>query len=78
MMHCTLDSQEYQRENEAEERRCLEITQHLLHKYKYEKGAPVAAVIVEPIQAEGGMSGKGRASFVLFSSSTLTQVIYGR
>ena len=59
MTYCMLALQEYQRENEAEERRCLEITQHLLHKYKYEKGAPVAAVIVEPIQAEGGMLRKG-------------------
>lgn len=56
MMCHILDSQEYQRENEAEEVRCLEIVQHLLHTYKYEKGAPVAAVIVEPIQAEGGTS----------------------
>ena len=42
------------RENEAEEARCLETVEELFHLYNHEKNAPVAAVIVEPIQAEGG------------------------
>lgn len=44
--------EEYQRENEAEEERCLARVEEILHEYKTKK--PVAAVIVEPIQAEGG------------------------
>jgi 4-aminobutyrate aminotransferase/(S)-3-amino-2-methylpropionate transaminase len=37
-------------ENAAEEKRCLEEVEHLLKTFKH----PVAAVIVEPIQSEGG------------------------
>jgi len=37
-------------ENAAEEKRCLEEVENLIKTFKY----PVAAVIVEPIQSEGG------------------------
>ena len=46
--------EDHSNENEAEEARCLEAVEELFHLYKHEKKAPVAAVIVEPIQAEGG------------------------
>lgn len=41
------------RENKAEEERCLEEVEDLINKYK--ETSPVAAVIIEPIQGEGGM-----------------------
>lgn len=44
---------QFKRENEAEERRCLEQTADLVDKWN-KKGSKVAALIVEPIQAEGG------------------------
>ena len=47
--------QNHQRENDAEEARCLEAVEELFDLYRHEKNAPVAAVIVEPIQAEGGV-----------------------
>jgi 4-aminobutyrate aminotransferase/(S)-3-amino-2-methylpropionate transaminase len=40
-------------ENEIEERRCLEETEDLLDTWK-KSGRPIAAIIVEPIQGEGG------------------------
>ncbi|CAD1481044.1 unnamed protein product [Heterotrigona itama] len=42
------------RENRQEDERCLAQVDELLEKYKTEKRMPVAGVIVEPIQAEGG------------------------
>lgn len=44
--------EENQRENKEEDQRCLAKVEELIHEYKNK--APVAAVIVEPIQAEGG------------------------
>ena len=41
------------KENKAEEKRCLEEVENLIEDY--EKTSPVAAVIIEPIQGEGGM-----------------------
>jgi len=41
------------RENSAEDQRCLAIVEELIEK-STEDGAPVAGVISEPIQAEGG------------------------
>ncbi|KAI9750758.1 MAG: hypothetical protein M4579_006315 [Chaenotheca gracillima] len=41
---------EHVTENAAEEKRCLEETEHLLKTWH----SPVAAVVVEPIQSEGG------------------------
>lgn len=41
------------RENKAEEERCLEEVEDLI--CRYEKTSPVAGVIIEPIQAEGGI-----------------------
>jgi 4-aminobutyrate aminotransferase/(S)-3-amino-2-methylpropionate transaminase len=42
--------QEHVKENEAEEKRCLEEAEHIIKTYHN----PVAAVVVEPIQSEGG------------------------
>jgi len=44
---------EFQKENAAEDKRCLAKVEELFHEYK-SKGNPVAALIIEPIQAEGG------------------------
>lgn len=44
--------EENQRENKEEDQRCLAKVEELIHEYKNK--APVAAMIVEPIQAEGG------------------------
>jgi 4-aminobutyrate aminotransferase/(S)-3-amino-2-methylpropionate transaminase len=41
---------EYAAENAAEEKRCLEATEHQITSWH----CPVAAIIVEPIQSEGG------------------------
>lgn len=45
--------EEFTRENQAEERSCLEQTEDLMASAR-KNGVPVAAVIIEPIQAEGG------------------------
>ncbi|XP_070161849.1 4-aminobutyrate aminotransferase, mitochondrial-like isoform X2 [Polyergus mexicanus] len=42
------------RENQREDKRCLAEVEELFEKYKNEKKVPVAGVIIEPIQAEGG------------------------
>lgn len=44
---------ENQRENDAQDRKCLEEVEDLIDKYD-KKGIPVAGVIIEPIQSEGG------------------------
>ncbi|CAG9783729.1 unnamed protein product [Diatraea saccharalis] len=43
----------FQRENQREDEKCLEQVEDLMDKYK-KAGNPVAGVIVEPIQSEGG------------------------
>ncbi|ROT63455.1 putative 4-aminobutyrate aminotransferase, mitochondrial [Penaeus vannamei] len=43
----------YVHENQQEDAKCLEETEDLIHKYNA-AGKPVAAILVEPIQAEGG------------------------
>jgi len=43
---------EFERENQVEEARCLEETEDLIAKWN--PASPIAAMIVEPIQAEGG------------------------
>lgn len=45
---------EHTRENQQEDQRCLAEVEELFEKYKNEKKIPVAGVIVEPIQSEGG------------------------
>lgn len=42
------------RENQAEENRCLEEIEEIFHSYNNVKKRPVAALIIEPIQGEGG------------------------
>lgn len=42
------------RDNRAEDERCLAEIEDLIVKYGKEKKIPVAGVIIEPIQAEGG------------------------
>ncbi|XP_034021303.1 4-aminobutyrate aminotransferase, mitochondrial-like [Thalassophryne amazonica] len=45
--------EEFTRENALEEARCLEQVEDLIDKWR-QKGKPVAGIVVEPIQAEGG------------------------
>uniref|UniRef100_A0A3P8VSI5 4-aminobutyrate--2-oxoglutarate transaminase n=1 Tax=Cynoglossus semilaevis TaxID=244447 RepID=A0A3P8VSI5_CYNSE len=45
--------EEFTRENQQEEERCLEETEDLIVKWR-QKGKPVAGIVIEPIQAEGG------------------------
>ncbi|XP_032816773.1 4-aminobutyrate aminotransferase, mitochondrial [Petromyzon marinus] len=45
--------EEHSRENASEEARCLAEVEDLIQKFA-RKGRPVAGVVVEPIQAEGG------------------------
>nr|XP_039270060.1 4-aminobutyrate aminotransferase, mitochondrial-like [Styela clava] len=44
--------EDFKRENELEERRCLEMVESKIEMWKSK--APVAGLIIEPIQAEGG------------------------
>ena len=48
--HLKYPLDQFASENAAEEKRCLEETEHLITSYHN----PVAAVVIEPIQAEGG------------------------
>lgn len=41
------------RENQAEDAKCLAEVEDLIEKYQ-KKGVPVAGIVVEPIQSEGG------------------------
>lgn len=45
--------EEHKRENQAEDQKCLEIVEDLIQKYN-KKGKPVAGIVIEPIQSEGG------------------------
>ncbi|KAK0147115.1 4-aminobutyrate aminotransferase, mitochondrial [Merluccius polli] len=45
--------EEHVRENTQEEARCLEEVEDLIIKWRH-KGRPVAGIVIEPIQAEGG------------------------
>ena len=45
--------EENTRENEAEDRRCLAQVEDIIEEQK-RKGCPLAGLIVEPIQSEGG------------------------
>ncbi|PSN49842.1 4-aminobutyrate aminotransferase, partial [Blattella germanica] len=45
--------EEHERENKAEDEKCLAEVEDLIHKYN-KRGTPVAGIIVEPIQSEGG------------------------
>jgi len=45
--------EEHTRENEEEDRMCLEQVEDLIHQYNA-KGTPVCGIVIEPIQAEGG------------------------
>lgn len=40
-------------ENKAEEARCLDQVRSIIHQRR-EEGRPVAGMIIEPVQAEGG------------------------
>ena len=45
--------EDYVRENEEEDRRCLEEVEDLFDRYN-RNGKHVAGVVIEPIQSEGG------------------------
>lgn len=51
--HYKYPLEEHKKENQAEDKKCLEEVQDLIEKWN-RKGWPVAGVVVEPIQAEGG------------------------
>lgn len=46
--------EENKRENEEEDRRCLAEVEDFIETYNKKKNIPVAGIIVEPIQSEGG------------------------
>ena len=46
--------EEFRKENEAEDQRCLAMAEDIISSSYKEGGVPVAGVITEPIQAEGG------------------------
>eukprot|EP00922_Rhytidocystis_sp_ex-Travisia-forbesii_P065389 GHVS01097166.1.p1 GENE.GHVS01097166.1~~GHVS01097166.1.p1 ORF type:complete len:500 (+),score=74.55 GHVS01097166.1:158-1657(+) len=50
--HLRYPLEQFTEENAAEEKRCLAAVEEIIEKH--EKTSPVAALIVEPIQAEGG------------------------
>jgi 4-aminobutyrate aminotransferase/(S)-3-amino-2-methylpropionate transaminase len=64
---------EHEAENAAEEQRCLDETEHLIRTFH----APPAAVIVEPVQSEGG-DNHASASFFrgLREITTRTNVLF--
>nr|XP_045597671.1 4-aminobutyrate aminotransferase, mitochondrial-like isoform X2 [Procambarus clarkii] len=45
--------EEHVRENQEEDKKCLEEVEDLIHKFN-SRGKPVAGIVIEPIQAEGG------------------------
>nr|NVI72109.1 putative 4-aminobutyrate aminotransferase, mitochondrial-like protein [Cucujiformia] len=45
--------EENERENKAEDQKCLAEVEDLIEKYN-KKGVPVAGIVIEPIQSEGG------------------------
>ncbi|KAJ8725637.1 hypothetical protein PYW08_003820 [Mythimna loreyi] len=50
--HYRYPLEEFKRENEQEDKKCLEYVSELFQTW--EKKSPIAAVIIEPIQSEGG------------------------
>lgn len=46
--------EENHRENDQEDRRCLAAVEDLIETYNKKKNIPVAGIIIEPIQSEGG------------------------
>jgi len=46
--------EDFRKENEAEDQRCLAMAEDIISSSYKEGGVPVAGVITEPIQAEGG------------------------
>jgi len=48
--HMKYPLEEHVEENAAEEKRCLEEAEHIIKTYHH----PVAAIVIEPIQSEGG------------------------
>uniref|UniRef100_A0A3Q3L613 4-aminobutyrate--2-oxoglutarate transaminase n=1 Tax=Labrus bergylta TaxID=56723 RepID=A0A3Q3L613_9LABR len=51
--HLQYPLEEFTRENAQEEARCLEEVEDLIVRWR-QKGKPVAGIVIEPIQAEGG------------------------
>jgi 4-aminobutyrate aminotransferase/(S)-3-amino-2-methylpropionate transaminase len=45
--------EEFVRENEAEDRRCLQLVEEIF-EIQRKKNHPISGVVIEPIQAEGG------------------------
>jgi 4-aminobutyrate aminotransferase/(S)-3-amino-2-methylpropionate transaminase len=57
--HIKYPLEQYASENAAEEKRCLEETEHILKTFHN----PVAAIIIEPIQSEGGDNHASKSFF---------------
>ena len=60
------------RENEAEDKRCLALVEEVIES-QLKKGNPVAGVIVEPIQSEGGDHHGSAAWFQVCKATTASQ-----
>lgn len=52
-LNCRYPLEDYVRENEAEDKRCLAQVEDIFESQK-KKGSPISGMIVEPIQSEGG------------------------
>lgn len=60
---------EYERENHSEDQHCLEEVEDTIYRYSSQGSQPVAGVIVEPIQSEGGRDLISNVALYTFVSS---------
>ena len=62
------------RENQAEDKRCLaSVEEHIERQSK--RGVPVAGMVVEPIQAEGGDYHGSKEFFQVLTNSLLISLL---
>ena len=68
--------EDFVRENQAEDQRCLATVEEQIENQE-KAGIPVAGIIVEPIQAEGGDNHGSKEFFqVILQPQTLKYVYY--
>lgn len=67
------------RENQAEDAKCLAEVEELIEKYQ-KNGVPVAGIVVEPIQSEGGDNEASPEFFQVKCNfeTRLDETIFGR